>query len=91
MLRALKIREKSLEPTSQYLAYSYHGLANLYRDEGKYAEAEPFYERALKQWETARGSGAPEWREMIKDYAQLRHRQGRGAEAAALEERGRSK
>jgi serine/threonine protein kinase/uncharacterized protein HemY len=90
LLRALKIREKSLEPTSQYLAYSYHALGNLYRDTGRYDEAESYYDRAMKQWETARGKGDQEWLELLHDYAQLRHRQGRPGDAAALEQRGRS-
>ena len=91
ILRALRIREKSLEPTSQYLAFSYHGLANLYREQNKFSESEQFYERALKLWETARGAGDDQWRELMGDFAKLRHLQGRDAEAAALEARARDR
>ena len=37
-----------------------NNLALLYRNQGRYAEAEPLYMRSLAIWETALGSGHPE-------------------------------
>lgn len=47
MERALTIREQKLGATHPSTARSLNNLAELYRAQGKYAEAEPLYQRAL--------------------------------------------
>jgi tetratricopeptide (TPR) repeat protein len=46
-LRALAIREQQLGAQHSDTAQSLNNLANLYQDQGKYAQAEPLYQRAL--------------------------------------------
>ena len=46
-MRALEINEKRLGPEQPDVARSVVDLAELYQAEGKYAEAEPLYRRAL--------------------------------------------
>ncbi|MBO0790394.1 MAG: tetratricopeptide repeat protein, partial [Ktedonobacteraceae bacterium] len=46
-VQALRIREQQLGPTHAEVAETLNGLANLYRDQGKYEQAEPLYQRAL--------------------------------------------
>ena len=42
------------------MATSLNKLAGLYRAQGKYADAEPLYRRALPIWEKARGRDHPD-------------------------------
>src|SRR3954470_19371642 len=44
---AVAVREKVLGPEDPDVAQSLANLANLYRDQGRLAEAEPLYRRAL--------------------------------------------
>ena len=55
--RALHIREQQLGPEHPDVASSLNNLANLYCEQGKYAEAEPLYQRALHIREQV-GAGA---------------------------------
>ncbi|HEV2708194.1 MAG TPA: FxSxx-COOH system tetratricopeptide repeat protein [Pyrinomonadaceae bacterium] len=48
---AQKIREKQPGPEHTDLARSLHHLADLYREEGRFTEAESLYLRELKLWE----------------------------------------
>ena len=57
------------------VAYPLHGLANLYREQGKYAQAEPLYQRALRIWEQQLGPEHPETAEIIHDLARFREAQ----------------
>ncbi len=66
------------------MAYSLNRLAELYRRQGKYAEAEPFYLRALHIREQALGSEHPDTAEVIYDFALLRDAQGNRDEAKSL-------
>ena len=54
--RALAIYEQALGPTHPDVAQSLGNLRELYRDQGKYAEAEPLYQRALSIFEEVLGS-----------------------------------
>jgi tetratricopeptide (TPR) repeat protein len=51
--RSLAIREKALGPDHPDVAISLNNLAGLYDKEGRYAEAEQFYKRALTIGEKA--------------------------------------
>jgi tetratricopeptide (TPR) repeat protein len=50
-LRALAIREKTLDPQHPDVAQTLHNLASLYRVQGQYDTAEPLFKRALAIWE----------------------------------------
>ena len=45
--RSLAIREKALGPDHPDVARSLNNLAELYDDQGRYADAEPLYKRSL--------------------------------------------
>jgi tetratricopeptide (TPR) repeat protein len=52
------------------------GLANVYRDQGRHAEAQPLYDRALSMYEEFSGPDAPKTVELKADYAELLRRMG---------------
>ena len=56
----LAIREKALGPDHPDVGTSLNNLASLYRDQGRYAEAEPLYKRALAIYEKALGPDHPD-------------------------------
>ncbi|MBA2677629.1 MAG: tetratricopeptide repeat protein [Ktedonobacteraceae bacterium] len=62
------------------MAYPLNNLAELYHGQGRYAEAEPLYQRALRIREQL-GPERPETAETLHDLAQLRQMQGNGEEA----------
>jgi len=68
-------------------AFPLNGLADLYRDQGKYGEAEPLYQRALHIREQQLGRDHPETAETIHDLAQLWETRGNSEEARASYER----
>lgn len=56
----MAIQQKALGPNNPEGTTILGNLAELYRVEGKYTEAEPFYQRALAIQETARGPNHPD-------------------------------
>ena len=68
-------------------AMSLNNLAGLYRNQGKYAEAEPLYERALSIRERQLGGEHPDTATSLNDLAGLYRSQGKYAEAEALYKR----
>jgi len=62
-----------------------NGLANLYKEQGKYAEAEPLFQRALRIWEQALGPDHPRTRTAVRNYAEMLREMGRESEASELE------
>jgi len=69
------------------------GLSNLadhYRIQGKYAEAEPLYKRALTINEKALGPEHPEVAQSLENYSALLHKTGRSDEATTLEARAKA-
>src|SRR5262249_40802065 len=66
------------------VATSLHNLAILYADQGRYAEAEPLYKRALAIREKVLGDEHPEFAKGLNNLAVLYGRQGRYAEAEPL-------
>ena len=69
------------------VAVTLNALANVYRDEGRYAEAEPMYRRALSIRESALESQDPSIRETLSDLAKMLRRANRTTEAERLEAR----
>ena len=59
-----------------------NGLANLYREQGKYEQAEPLYQRALRIREQQLGLEHPETAEIIHDLARSWEVQGNSEEAS---------
>ncbi len=64
-------------------------LAEMYRVQGKYAEAEPLYQRALAIFEKALAEN-PEVAQTLEHYAALLHETGRSADAAKMEARAKA-
>ena len=62
----------------------------LYHDQGKYAEAEPLYQRSLTIVEKALGPEHPDVATTLDNYAALLRKTDRNAEADELEERTRA-
>ncbi len=69
------------------LATSLNNLADLYRLQGRYAEAEPLYKRSLEILEKALGAEHPDVATSLNNLAEVYRAQGRYAEAEPLYER----
>ena len=69
------------------VANSLNNLAELYRAQGNYAQAEPLYQRALTIWEKALGPEHPQVATVLENYAALLHKLNRDAEAEKMEAR----
>ncbi len=78
-------------PQDPRLATSLNNLAGLYRaQEGKYGEAEPLYQQALANRETALGPEHPDVAQGLENYAALLRETGRATEVAKLEARAKA-
>ena len=69
------------------VAYPLNGLAVLYNEQGKYAEAEPLYQRALHIWEAGAGTRASAGGLPAQWAGQSLLRAGKYAEAEPLYQR----
>ncbi|GHO62640.1 hypothetical protein KSC_015320 [Ktedonobacter sp. SOSP1-52] len=69
------------------IAHPLHGLANIYREQKKYEQAELLYQRALHIREQTLGLDHPDTAEMLRDLATLRETQGNNVEAVSLYQR----
>ena len=67
----LDIREKALGPDHPLVGTSLNNLAELYRSHGRYAEAEPLYERSLAIREKALGPEHPDVGMVLNNLAGL--------------------
>ena len=65
-------------------ATSLNNLAELYRAQGRYGEAEPLFKRSLAIWEKALGPEHPEVAASLNNRALLYQAQGRYGEAEPL-------
>jgi tetratricopeptide (TPR) repeat protein len=83
--QALAIKERVYTPQHASIGISLNGLAGVLRDSGRPSEAEPLYQRALVIRE--QGSNTTDLAETLRDYAVLLRATGRGAQAAAFEQR----
>ncbi len=86
LLAALKEAESFGEQDPR-LAASLNNLALLYYNQGKYAQAEPLYQRALAIDEKALGPEHPQVATVLENYAALLHKLNRDAEADKMEAR----
>ncbi len=86
---ALKEAE-AFGPDDVRLAASLNNLAELYRAQGRYADAEPLYKRALAIREKALGPEHPHVAQSLENYAGLLRETGRGTEAAKTEARAKA-
>ena len=77
-------------PQDSRLAESLNSLAELYRLQGNYAEAEPLYQRSLTIREQALGPDHPDVAETLEGFAALLRQTGRSAEADQMETRAQS-
>src|SRR3954451_1873359 len=83
--RAIRIREKALGLHHPQLASSLKSLADLCRDEKRYAESESLYRRALAIYDGAYPPTHPERLALLEGYARLLRATGRTAQAKAME------
>jgi tetratricopeptide (TPR) repeat protein len=68
---ALEINEKALSKDHSDTVASLNSLANLYKEQLKYAEAERLYKRALEIFEKALWPEHPEVATILENYAAL--------------------
>jgi CHAT domain-containing protein/Tfp pilus assembly protein PilF len=83
----LAIDAKALGPGDPALATHLNNLADLYANEGRYAEAEAPEKRALAIREKALGPDNPDVALSLNDLGELYYHQGRFAEAVPLAQR----
>ena len=89
-------KEAALGPDHPNVAIRLNNLAALYQAQGKYAEAEPLYQRSLAIVEKALGPGHPNMALGLENYAVLLRETGRftdglrDAEAEELEARAKA-
>ena len=69
---------------------SFNNLASFYYAQGKYAEAEPLYRRALAIFEKALGPEHLDVARSLENYAKLLRKTNRKAEAAKMEVRAKA-
>jgi tetratricopeptide (TPR) repeat protein len=83
----LAIDEKALGPNHPNVTASLNNLAFLYEQQGRYADAEPLYKRALAIREKALGPDRPDVAQSLNNLAVLYLVQGRLADALPLVQR----
>ncbi len=72
------------------MAQSLNNLAVLYQAQGRYAEAEPLYQRALATVEKALGPEHPHVATSLENYAALLRQTARADEAERMEARAKA-
>ena len=82
--------EKALGPEHPSVAKGLNNLAELYRAQGRYTEAEPLHERSLAIREKALGPEHPDVATSLENYAGLLRATGRIAEADKMEARAKA-
>ncbi len=82
--------EKALGPEHPDVATSLNNLAELYRAQGKYTEAEPLYQRSLAITEKALGPEHPHVAATLENYAALLRQTARANEAERMEARAKA-
>jgi tetratricopeptide (TPR) repeat protein len=76
----LAIREKAFGPDRPEVAESLNNLAEVYRNQGRYGDAEPLYQRSLAILEQAVGRDHPDVGRVLDNLALAYHQQERYAE-----------
>ena len=87
----LAIWKKALGPIHPDVVQSLNSLAELYSAQGRHADAEPLYKRALAILEKALGPDHPEVAQSLNNLADLYSAQGRHADAEPLYKRALAK
>ena len=82
--------EKTIGPEHPEFAKGLNNLAVLYRVQGRYADAEPLYKRALAIREKALGAEHPNVAQSLENYAALLRETGRTAEADKMAARAKA-
>jgi tetratricopeptide (TPR) repeat protein len=85
--RLVRVREKALRPTHPQLAISLNNLAEAYRLQGRYADAEGCYQKTLVINETVHGPEHPSVAAVLQELAKLSTSQRRPEEAKQYQER----
>jgi tetratricopeptide (TPR) repeat protein len=85
--KALEVAEHNVGPHHPDVATSLSGLAELYREKGDYAAAEPLHKRALAIFEQTLGPTHPAVATSLNNLAALYRAMQRDAEATLLEQR----
>ncbi len=80
-------RERVLGPENPNTLQILTNLANIYREQGRYADAEPLYKRALQGFERVKGPEDPLTLGSLNNLALLYREQGRYADAEPLYKR----
>ncbi len=88
-MAALKEAEKFGDQDPR-LATSLNNLAELYRAQGKYEQAEPLYQRALAIAEKVLGPEHSQVATVLENCAALLHKLNRDAEAERMEARAKA-
>ena len=68
-----------------------NNLALLYHNQGKFAEAEPLYKRAISIFEAESGPNNPQLIRAASNYAELLRSKGRTAEAKIVQQKAASR
>jgi len=84
------IVEKALGPDHPHVAISLNNMAELYRSQGKYAQAEPLYKRSLAIREKALLPNHPFLAQSLENYAALLRMTRSEDQAAKLEARAKA-
>src|SRR3989442_10818090 len=84
----LAVAEKTFDPSSPKLAISLTNLADIYRSQARYADAEPLYRRASEIVGKAFGSQHPKMARALDNLGNLYEAWGRPADAEPLYRRG---
>ncbi|OYQ63699.1 hypothetical protein B9G53_15590 [Pseudanabaena sp. SR411] len=71
-MRSLSILERQLGANHPNFAFSLNNLAELYKSQGKYSEAEPLYLRALAILEVSLGTEHPTTKTIRNNLQYLR-------------------
>ncbi len=74
-------------PHTPKVATSLVNLANTFRQQGKYAEAEPLYQRAIVAKEKSAGPLHKEMVPILENYAKMLKASGRTAEGEKMEKK----
>ena len=82
LTRSLTLREKALGPEHPDVGVSHNNLAELYRAQGRYTEAERLYNRSLPILEKALGPEHPTVATVLNNLAELAFSQNDWARAA---------
>ena len=74
MKQALVIYNKILGENHPYLIQTFSNLATLYNNQDKYAQAEIFYEQAIKLSKELLGENHPNTKKIMQHYLSMKYR-----------------